>query len=87
MNAFVKVVDATYVGNFKILLEFNDGYKGIIDLKDELWGEVFVPLKDELLFKQFTLKYGVLTWPNGADFAPEYLYERIQAKNEKNIPI
>jgi hypothetical protein len=87
MSDFIKVVNATYIDNFSINLEFNDGLKGVVDLKNELWGDVFTPLNDKSLFKQFTLIYGVLSWPNGADLAPEYLHEIIRATLESNISV
>lgn len=48
-----------------------------VDLKDELYGEVFEPLKDIALFKQVTVnpETNTIEWPNGADFAPEFLHE------------
>jgi len=50
---------------------------GIV-IKDELWDEVFEPLKDPGLFRAFRLDRELNTacWPTGADLAPEFLYER-----------
>ncbi len=87
MDDFIKVVKATYIDKFNINLEFNDGLKGVIDLRNELWGDVFTPLNDTFLFKQFTLIYGVLSWPNGADLAPEYLHKIIETQVESNISL
>ena len=52
---------------------------GEIDLKDELWGEVFEPLKDPAVFKRFRVdrETNTIAWETGADLAPEYLYERV----------
>ncbi len=49
-----------------------------MDLKDELWGEVFEPLRDPSRFREFRITEGnsTIEWPNGADLAPESLYER-----------
>jgi hypothetical protein len=47
----------------------------MIDLEKELVGKVFEPLKDKNYFKTFTIKFNTIEWDNGADFAPEYLYE------------
>ena len=59
--------------------EFEDGSEGEVDLSSELWGPVFEPLKDLSFFCKFTVAYDTLTWPNDADFAPEFLCEKTQA--------
>lgn len=68
---------AEYVGAYKLRLSFADGKVGEIDLEPELWGEVFEPLKDIELFKRFRIddELKTIVWPNGADLAPEYLYQ------------
>ncbi len=76
----IKVTDARYVRDYVVWLKFSDGVEGEVDLKDELFGEVFEPLKNKAFFEKFTLEPDWLTiaWPNGADFAPEFLYSAIQ---------
>lgn len=66
-----------YLGAYKLRLSFSDGKVGDIDLQNELWGPVFEPLKDVELFKQFRVdaELRTIVWPNGADLAPEYLYQ------------
>ena len=51
-----------------------------MDLRDQLYGEIFEPLKDCSFFQQFSVhpEFHTLSWPNGADFAPEFLHEQIQ---------
>ena len=71
----LKVTDAKYMEDYKIELTFNDGVRKIVDLKDELWGEVFEPINDLHKFKNFKLNPFTIEWENGADFAPEFLYE------------
>jgi hypothetical protein len=75
------VIDARYLGDYKVWLEFNDGRKGVVDLSDDLFGEPFEPLRDRERFAEFYLDYGLATiaWHTGADFAPDYLYERLSA--------
>jgi hypothetical protein len=75
------VVDARYLGDYKVWLEFNDGRKGVVDLADELYGDEFESLRDRDRFAEFVLDYGLATiaWENGVDFAPDYLYERLNA--------
>jgi hypothetical protein len=58
-------------------LEFNDRAIKNVDLKDELYGEIFEPLKGLEFFQQVAVNpdTNTIQWPNGADFAPEFLYE------------
>ena len=74
---YYNVVEAKYVRDFTIWLKFEDGTHGEIDLASELWGPVFEPLKDPDAFRKLEVaEYGTIAWPNGADLAPEFLYER-----------
>ena len=69
------VTKAEYAGEYKLRLKFNNGAQGIVDLEPELYGEVFEPLRDKAVFKQFVLTSRTDEWPTGADFAPEFLLE------------
>ena len=74
------VVEAQYRSGFVVWLRFHDGTAGEIDLEPELWGEVFEPLRDAAVFRQFTIDpmFRTLVWPNGADIAPEFLHDNIR---------
>ena len=74
-----QVVDARYLGDYKVYLEFNDGRKGVVDLSDELYGEEMTPLRDRNRFSQLDRGLATLAWHDGQDFAPEFLYERLKA--------
>lgn len=71
------IIEAVYQQDFQILLKFNDGTEGIVDLENKLKGPIFEALKEKNYFRQFKLKSWTLEWPNGADLAPEFLYELI----------
>jgi hypothetical protein len=71
----LRVTDAHYVGDYRLRLSFNNGTQGIVDLEPELYGEIFEPLRDKRLFREFTVTSRTIEWPNGADFAPEFLFE------------
>ena len=75
-----KVVEARYKRDFIIHLRFSDGIEGDVDLSQELHGELFEPLKDPAVFKDFTVhpEFHTLSWPSGADLAPEFLYEKVR---------
>jgi hypothetical protein len=77
-----KLERAEYVRDYTIRVKFADGIEGDVDLGDELWGEVFEPLKDPDVFRRFRLdkELNTITWPSGADLAPEFLYEKAAAR-------
>ncbi len=74
------VKEARYLHDYVIWLRFNDGAEGEVNLKDELYGEVFEPLKDLEMFKSFRVDpvLETIVWENGADFAPEFLYDKMK---------
>jgi len=73
------VILADYRGDYRIHVVFNDGVEGVIDFSDWLSGPVFEPLKEQAYFARFFVDGGTVVWPNGADIAPETLYERAAA--------
>lgn len=75
-----KLREAQYRRDYRIWLKFADGVEGEVDLEGELWGEVFEPLKDKARFAEFSLneELETIVWPNGADFAPEFLYQKLR---------
>ena len=75
-----RVTDARHISGNTIWLRFSDGAEGEIDLSTELHGEVFEPLRSAEYFRQFQVhrELGTLVWPNGADFAPEFLRASIK---------
>ena len=46
----VRVTGVEHRGGYELRLTFSDGSVGDIDLADELWGEMFEPLRDPSLF-------------------------------------
>jgi hypothetical protein len=69
------VIHAEHEEDFRIHLTFNDGTEGSVDFESWLSGPVFEPLKDKAYFRKFFLDGGTVAWPNGADIAPETLYD------------
>jgi len=48
-----------------------------ISMRNTLDGPIFEPLKDLEYFRRFTVNQDIdtVTWPNEADFSPDFLYE------------
>jgi hypothetical protein len=79
MTALPSIVRAEYRGEFRIHVVFNDASEGTVDFGPWLDGPVFEPLKDPSYFRRFFVDGGTVVWPNGADIAPETLYDAVQA--------
>jgi hypothetical protein len=73
---FLHIKEAQYLGDYRIAVTFNDGRSGIADLAGTLQGGVFEALKDKNEFARLTVdaELETISWPNGADLAPEFVY-------------
>jgi hypothetical protein len=74
------VIEARSVSGFVVWLKLRDGTAGEIDLSSELTGPVFESLREPAVFRQSQIhpEFQTLVWPNGADFAPEFLHDNVR---------
>jgi hypothetical protein len=74
------ILEARYVSGHVLWLRFRDGLAGEIDLATSLKGPMFEPLRNLTFFQAFMIhpEFHTLVWPNGADFAPEYLHDNVR---------
>jgi len=81
------VKEANYLRDYIIWVRFNDGTEGEVDLSSELEGEVFGPLKDLRKFQSFKVDpiLQTIVWENGADLAPEFLYENTKILQDNSL--
>ncbi len=66
---------------WRLAVTFNDGLTGTVELGELVNGldaGVFEALRDPEFFAQAFLDCGAVAWPNGADLAPETMYEEIR---------
>jgi hypothetical protein len=89
MKFLPTVVHAEHRRGFRVHVCFNDGSENTIDFEPWLEGPMFEPLRDLTYFCRFFVDGGTVIWPNGADIAPETLYEvpgRRQRSNQRLPP-
>ncbi len=68
------ITDVEYLGDYSLLCSFNNGERRKVDLTPLLAYPAFADLRDKGNFIQFGLDHTIF-WANGADIAPEYLFE------------
>ena len=68
--------------DYVVYVRFADGTEGDVDLRDELHRELFEPLKDPAVFRTVAVHpdFHTLCCANGADLAPEFVYEKVQVR-------
>ncbi len=70
-----KAIDVKTLPDYKLMIEFEDGKKGIFDVKPYLKYIQFEPLRDEKVFNTVKIDGLSISWDNGADICPDELYE------------
>jgi hypothetical protein len=75
-----RIVEVKPLPNRRLWVHFLDGTAGTVDLAEELWGPMFEPLANPEVFNQVRVdpELETVVWPNGADLAPEFLYQVAQ---------
>ncbi len=82
MYELVDVISVRVLDGFQVHLVFQDGTEDVIDLEHHLQGPIFEPLRnDPQFFRSVRVapEAGTIVWPNGADIAPDTLYEEVKA--------
>jgi hypothetical protein len=79
MSELVHVTVVDVVDDHRLLLTFEDGTIGEVDMSGWDWRGVWAPLSDPAYFRQVAVdvELGTIVWPNGADIAPETLHRWI----------
>lgn len=76
-----RVVSVKALEGYRLEVVFSDGLRGTVSLKDRLFGPIFDPLKDPAFFQKAAVDgFGVICWPNGADLAPDALYDALKTR-------
>ena len=84
-----RVASVEVLQGFRLRVRFNDATEGTVEMADFLRSEasgVFAPLRDENVFRQAVVVYGVVTWPGDLDLAPDAMYRAIKEHGRWVVP-
>lgn len=84
-----RVKALSVLADYRLAVTFMDGTNGIADFSSVLTSQdcgIFEALKDKACFDQVRLDLGVVTWPNGADIDPAWMYEQIKKDKLWSVP-
>ncbi len=84
---YYSIVKAKYLNDYKLHVTFEDGKSGVIDLINYTKRKgVFSRFSNIKYFKQLYIdkEFGVLSWPDGLDIAPETIYSKVTEKPSSN---
>jgi hypothetical protein len=76
--------------DYRLAVTFNDNTSGIADLSSVTKAKdagIYTALADRAVFEQATLSLGVVTWPNGADLDPAWMYEELREEKTWSVPM
>ena len=72
-----KVTKLKILPGHRIEVVFADGLSGVVDMSKDRFDGMLAPLADEAFFAQACIHDGVVTWPNGAEIAPDAMYDEV----------
>ena len=73
-----KVVELSVMPERRLNVRFSDGVTGIVEIDRNSFYGVFAPLSDPAFFAQAYVDHGAVTWPNGADLAPDAMHDALR---------
>ena len=78
-----EVVKLKYKSGYVYHITFDNHVSGDVDFLPYISkGPIFHELKDHDIFKQAKIEGGTISWPNGADIAPDTLYDLVENANK-----
>jgi len=82
---YPKLTSAEFIKEFTLRLCFSDGVQADVNFEKEMAGGVFEALRDPNYFRSFSFspQFGSIEWTNGADFAPEFLYNLAKSSGQQ----
>jgi Protein of unknown function (DUF2442) len=75
-----RVSSLTVLANYQLKVSFSDGRSGTVDcsaIKTSVNPGIYGPLANPEFFAQARVELGAVTWPNGSDLDPSWMYDEL----------
>ena len=85
-----RVTEVTVLPGYRLRVTFNDGRRGIVDMSAVQTVDdcgVYTGLRDTELFARAYVDLGAVTWPNGADLDPAWMYDELEGTDTWSVPL
>jgi len=76
MKSYPKLIEATALNDYNLLLLFSNGEKKIFDFAPNLSHPFYEGLRDNALFRRVAVTNGEIEWATGQDYCPHTLYDK-----------
>ena len=73
---YKSIVKVTPQEDYKLLIEFEDNTKKVLDMKPYLEFGLFRHLKDKDNFNNVRVAFDTIEWAIGLDLDPEFVYDK-----------
>ena len=70
------IISVEPMSDYKVLVSFNNGERGVLDMKPYLEFGVFRRLKDVEVFQRVRVAFDTIEWEVGVDLDPEFVYAK-----------
>ena len=75
-----KIIKVKSLNDFKVWIQFRDGFSAEVDIKPFFKGGISDSLNDPEIFKSVRVDdFNGISWKNGYDFCPNFLREYINS--------
>jgi len=76
MKSYPKLIEATALKDYNLLLLFSNGEKKVFDFAPNLSHPFYSVLRDNALFCKVMVTGGEIEWATGQDYCPHTLYDK-----------
>jgi hypothetical protein len=80
-----KVTKLRVLSGHRLEVAFADEVFGVVDQSMDHFDGVLAPLADEAFFARASIRDGVVTWPNGAEIAPDAMNDEVMSTQRASV--